>query len=184
MVLRFFSLLTVFFLAQACRTNTPPTPEATDRLQTYTPEDWDYWLVQLDDQEGIFRTYTPQDWDYWDYALHGHNGTLRTYTPEDWDYWVVDGGYTLRTYLAEDWDYWLLSGNGINITLRTYTPEDWDYWEITGDFTAKWRTYTPEDWDRWEPDGRDWASLAPEVQAALLFVPIFVSSIQQRGIHL
>lgn len=169
-------------LPTACRQTTSSWGEDRDRLQTYTPEDWDYWEVAYANQEGNFRTNTPEDWDYWNYTLAGENGPIRTYTPNDWDYWNIDNGrYTLRTYTPGDWDYWELTGNGISITIRTNTPQDWDYWELSGDVTGLLRTYTPNDWDNWEMEG-DWTTLDPAVQASLLFLPIFISSIKEQGI--
>ncbi len=148
------------------------------RLRTYTTEDWDYWEVD----NGKFRTYTTEDWDYWEYTLDGQSGKIRTYTSEDWDYWEVDGGkLKIKTYTSEDWDYWEITGSGTDIKVKTYTSEDWDYWEVTGGVSAKIRTYTTEDWDYWEITGNI-ALLNASVKAAILFIPIFTSSIYIRGI--
>ncbi|MDC0230888.1 hypothetical protein OAK19_02895, partial [Aureispira] len=83
----------------------------------------------------------------------------------------------------EDWDYWQITGSGVNINIRTYTSEDWDYWEISGDVTGKLKTYTSEDWDYWEINA-DLSGLTPQTKAAILFIPVFASSIYIQGICL
>jgi hypothetical protein len=128
------------------------------------------------------RTYTPNDWDYWNYNIDGVQGQIRTYTPSDWDYWSIDNGnYTLRTYTPNDWDDWVLSGNGLSVRFRTYTPSDWDYWQASGSATGTFRTYTPNDWDDWEIEG-DWAQLDASTKASLLFLPVLVATLKEQGI--
>lgn len=129
------------------------------KLRTYTSNDWDYWELNLDGQSGKIRTYTSDDWDYWEYSYGGVSGKIRTYTSEDWDYWEI-GRCKLRTYTSNDWDYWEVSG-GANLKIRTYTSEDWDYWELTGSVS----------------------NLDKDALMAMLFVPIFTSSIHVRGIN-
>ncbi|MBK9591750.1 MAG: hypothetical protein IPO32_09675 [Crocinitomicaceae bacterium] len=70
----------------------------------------------------------------------------------------------------------------MDIDARTYTSEDWDYWEISGNATAKIRTYTSEDWDYWEIDG-SLSSLSIPAKMAVLFIPVFTSSIHIRRIN-
>lgn len=178
----FLAVFIVLVAAIACRQPGTGVLEERNRLQTYTPEDWDYWQVFLEGEEGQFRTYTPEDWDYWNYTLAGESGFIRTYTPEDWDYWQIDNGnYTLRTDRPGDWDYWVLSGNGRSIILRTNTPSDWDYWQLSGDATGLLRAYTPNDFDNWEVEV-NWGNLTPDVKAAVLFIPILVGSLKEQGV--
>jgi len=66
--------------------------------------------------------------------------------------------------------------------MRTYTSEDWDYWEISGDATATIRTYTSEDWDYWEFSG-NLGGLSEAGKMAVLFIPVFTSSIYVQGHH-
>ncbi len=65
--------------------------------------------------------------------------------------------------------------------MRTYTSEDWDYWEISGDATATIRTYTSEDWDYWEFSG-NLSGLNDAAKMAVLFIPVFTSSIYIQGV--
>ncbi len=146
-------------------------------IKTNTSESWNNWIVD----DGKIRTYTSEDWDHWQYTIGGESGNIKTYTSKDWDYWEVDGGkIKIKTYTSEDWDYWEGTGNGIQIKIKTYTSEDWDHWKVSGDVVASMKTYTSEDWDHWEVSG-NLSGLTPPVKAAILFIPIFTSSIYIRG---
>lgn len=93
------------------------------------------------------------------------------------------GTLRIRTNTAEDWDHWTITGSGMNLKVRTYTSENWDYWQVSGDVTATFRTYTSEDWDNWEIKG-DLSGLTTSAKAAVLFIPIFTSSIYVQGVCL
>ncbi len=70
-----------------------------------------------------------------------------------------------------------LSMYGQTSKLKTYTSNGWDYWEVDD---GKFKTYTSEDWDYWEISG-NLSNLAPVAKAAVLFIPIFTSSIYIQG---
>ena len=120
-----------------------------------------YYQVVAD---GTLRTCFSNDWDCWEFEVDGEDGEIETFVSEDWDHWEITD-----------------TSNDVDITARTFTSEDWDYWEFSGDVNITIRTFTSEDWDYWEIDG-DLSELAPEVKVAILFIPLFTSSIYIHGI--
>lgn len=172
-------------LVLSCQSNTTNLGlDPTDRLRTASTEDWDNWTLSLAGESGRFRTASAEDWDNWTYDLDGETGRIRTNSSEDWDNWQLNNGaFRIRTSIANDWDGWEIVGNGLLIKVKTSIPNDWDAWTVSGDFNATFRTSTTEDWDNWELQG-DWSSLDASTKAAILFIPVFTSSIYTQGIHL
>jgi len=150
----------------------------TGHIRTFTSEDWDYWELTIGGQSGRIRTFTGKNWEY---NLDGQSGSIKTFTSKNWDHWEVNSGkISLRTFVSDDWDHWEITGSGINLRARTFTSEDWDYWEISGDASVTIRTFTSQDWDHWEITG-DLSNVDPLAKVAILFIPIFISSIYIQG---
>lgn len=183
-ILSYIVVAIAFASLISCATGTPNTPMPVDFdvLRTNVSEDWDHWRCELEDNDGRFRTNTSEDWDNWRYELEGSSGQIKTNVSEDWDNWVVDNGAVrIRTNVSEDWDYWQLTGDGMTIRMRTNVSEDWDYWLVSGEVSGRIRTFSSEDWDRWDVDV-EWESLPTSMKAAVLFIPIFTSSLYVRGV--
>ena len=88
----------------------------------------------------------------------------------------------IKTRYSNDWDSWEISGDGFSLKAKTRYSEDWDNWEVFGDLSLRIRTRYSEDWDDWEISG-DLSKLTPSAKATVMFIPIFVASIHQKGIN-
>ena len=163
-------------------------PETGDLL-TYTSEDWDHWEYEYGDTTAWIRTWTSESWQHWEFNMEGITGDIRTWTSGDWDHWELNCGnsdFDITTYTSNDWDHWEIeeSGTGFSADVMTWTSNDFDHWEVfaNGSKVLDIHTWTSEDWDHWEISGSQ-HELSLQQSVAVLFIPVFTSSVLIRGIN-
>ena len=111
-------------------------------------------------------------------TIYAQTTRIKTRYSNDWDDWEASS-VRIKTKYSNDWDNWEYSINGKSGSIKTRYSEDWDSWEVGN---VKLKTRYSNDWDDWEISG-DLSKLNASTKAAVMFIPIFVASIHQKGIN-